>query len=230
MKQLIVRYNKQKGMMKKLFLLLGITCLSAAGFAQSGTTGDCTWAITGSFDNYTLPISGNGKMKNYHAIGVLNTPWFLDQKQIRTLQLEQGVTDLGNWAFSSCNLTSVNIPESVTSIGEGTFAGCSNLTSITTPNNVTSIGITAFANCSRLTSIIISGSVTGIGSQAFGSCSRLRDVTVEWATPLSVKKSVFAGVPLAKATLHVPAGTKARYEAADVWKKFGTIVEDVEAK
>jgi hypothetical protein len=138
MKQLIVRYNKQKGMMKKLLLLLAITCLSAAGFAQSGTTGGCTWAITGSFDDYTLTISGNGKMKNYHAIGVLNTPWFLDQGQIRTLQLEQGVTDLGDWAFYGCNLTSVTVPESVASIG-----------------------ITAFANCSSLTSIIISLHASG---------------------------------------------------------------------
>jgi RHS repeat-associated protein len=50
-------------------------------------------------------------------------------------------------------------------------------------------------------------------------------VTVEWATPLSISSTVFYDVPLSTVTLHVPVGTKALYEAADVWKNFGTIVE-----
>ncbi|MDR0429766.1 MAG: leucine-rich repeat domain-containing protein [Tannerellaceae bacterium] len=231
MKQLIVLNNKQKGMMKKLFLLLAITCLSVAGFAQSGTTGDCTWAITGPFNNDTLTVSGNGKMKNYYAIGVVNTPWLFSRENIRTLQLEQGVTSIGNWAFYELkNLTSVTIPSSVTSIGESSFWGCSSLTSVNIPESVASIGITAFANCSSLTSIIIPHSVTSIEKDAFAHCSSLTDVAVEWTTPPSIKKSIFTGASLDNATLHVPVGAKALYQVDKIWKKFGTIIEDVKAE
>ena len=59
------------------------------------------------------------------------------------------------------------IPDSVTSIGEAAFCGCTGLTSITIPNSVTSIGYDAFYGCSRLTNITIPNSVTNIGRRAF---------------------------------------------------------------
>ena len=70
------------------------------------------------------------------------------------------------------------IPNSVTSIGNSAFSGCSDLTSVTIPNSVTSIGDNAFENCSGLTSIIIPNSVTGIGEVAFFYCSSLTSITV----------------------------------------------------
>ncbi|MBQ9693489.1 MAG: leucine-rich repeat domain-containing protein, partial [Kiritimatiellae bacterium] len=64
-------------------------------------------------------------------------------------------------------LTSVTIPESVTSIGESAFSGCSGLTSVTIPEGVTSIGDLAFSGCSGLTSVTIPESVASIGDYAF---------------------------------------------------------------
>ena len=75
-------------------------------------------------------------------------------------------------------MTSVTIPDSVTSIRSYTFYKCSSLTSITIPDRVTAIGDHAFANCSRLTSVTIPDSVTSIGSYAFYKCSRLTSVTI----------------------------------------------------
>ncbi len=82
-------------------------------------------------------------------------------------------------AFYNCSdLTSIIIPNSVTSIGEKAFCGCSGLTSITIPNSVTSIGADAFAGCSGLTSVVIPDSVKSIGDSAFSGCSSLESMTI----------------------------------------------------
>ena len=78
------------------------------------------------------------------------------------------MTTIGYQAFYMCfDLTSVTIPNSVTSIDDYAFETCWNLTSITIPNSVTTIGDLAFYECSGLTSINIPNSVTTIGSRAF---------------------------------------------------------------
>ena len=88
--------------------------------------------------------------------------------------IPEGVTSIGNWAFSYCSgLTSITIPEGVTSIGGSAFSGCSGLTSINIPNSVTSIGDWAFQGCSGLTSISIPEGVTSIGWGAFSLCDNL---------------------------------------------------------
>ncbi|MBQ3508372.1 MAG: leucine-rich repeat protein [Clostridia bacterium] len=77
------------------------------------------------------------------------------------------VTGIGNQAFYSSDITSINIPDSVTSIGDHAFEGCSGLTSIDIPTGVTSIGYCAFSNCSNLASIALPDTVTSVGIYAF---------------------------------------------------------------
>ncbi|MBR3939540.1 MAG: leucine-rich repeat domain-containing protein, partial [Bacteroidales bacterium] len=98
---------------------------------------------------------------------------------LTSVTIPNSVTSIGEYAFYNCSgLTSVTIPNSVTSIGESAFRGCSGLTSVTIPNSVTTIGERAFYNCSGLTSVTIGNSVTSIGNSAFSGCSGLTSVTI----------------------------------------------------
>ena len=104
---------------------------------------------------------------------------FYECSSLTSVTIPNSVTTIGEWAFGSCErLTSVTIPNSVTSIGEGVFSGCNSLTSVTIPNSVTSIGQDAFWGCSSLTSVTIPNSVTSIGEGAFLDCNSLTSVTI----------------------------------------------------
>ena len=100
-------------------------------------------------------------------------------QEIKDFVIPEGMKYIKNFAFNGCSgLTSVTIPNSVTSIWVGAFEYCSGLTSVTIPNSVTLIGSSAFARCSGLTSIDIPNSVTSIGIAAFRFCSGLTSVTI----------------------------------------------------
>ena len=102
------------------------------------------------------------------------------------------VTSIGDNAFSSCDLTSIEIPNSVTSIGDYAFVYCSSLTSIQIPNSVTSIGDYVFYYCSSLTSIQIPNSVTSIGDYTFSNCSSLTSIKIPNSVT-SIGESAFRG-------------------------------------
>jgi hypothetical protein len=96
-------------------------------------------------------------------------------------------------------------------IREGTFAFCYSLTSINIPNSVTAIGNYAFAFCTSLTSINIPNSVTAIGNYAFEGCTSLTSVTCT-TEALTLGRSAFGGVT---ATAYVPAASAALYNTID---------------
>ena len=93
--------------------------------------------------------------------------------------IPDSVTSIGDYAFEDCSsLISVTIPDSVTSIGDYAFGSCGNLISVTIPDSVTSIGDFAFNGCESLSSITIPDSVTSIGDYAFNWCSSLTSVII----------------------------------------------------
>ena len=113
------------------------------------------------------------------------------------------------------------IPNSVTSIGDYAFFGCTGLTSITIPNGVTSIGEWAFCWCWSLKSITFPNSVTSIGGTAFQGCYALTSLTCGATTPPTLGSVVFAAISgKSNIPLYVPYGSVAAYEAAAQWNEF----------
>ena len=161
--------------MKKFFTLLCVAFCATALFANvvTGTCGDnLQWAY--DTDTHALTITGSGDM--YWSD---DRPWAQVVSEITSVSLPDGLTSIGSWAFNNCSsLTSVTIPNSVMSIGTSAFEDCSSLTSVTIGNSVTSIGKFAFFRCYSLNSITIPNSVTSIGMHAFCVCSSLTSIAI----------------------------------------------------
>ena len=88
------------------------------------------------------------------------------------------VTSIGVGAFAGYMAKDVNLPASVTSIGDHAYENCGGLTSVTLPDTVTSLGNSVFANCQQLKEVTIPGSVTKIPENAFSYCERLVTITI----------------------------------------------------
>ncbi len=115
---------------------------------------------------------------------------------IISIEIPESVTSIGNYAFKDATqLISINIPNKVTSIGYGTFWNASKLASIIIPSGVTNIGDYAFQNASSLKSIIIPTLVVSIGSNSFKGCSGLTSAIFEGISNLAILKVTISNLP-----------------------------------
>ena len=151
-------------MKTKLFTLLIALAATTTLWAQSFQSGDLYYSITSASEPFTVEVTNNG---TYTLTSVV-IPSSVEYNGITyaVTSIGQGASGgYGNGAFYGCtSLSSISIPNSVTSIVHGAFAGCSSLTSITIPKSVTDIGKTlsggtsrgpVFTYCPALTSIVV---------------------------------------------------------------------------
>ena len=144
----------------------------------SGTCGEnLTWTLT---DKGILSIEGTGAMYDYdfRRNGVNYSPWSPWTAKITGLNIGEGVSYLGNWAFMECvGLDSIAIPGSVERIGSGTFAFCEWYTELTLSEGLENIGGMAFYG-SKIDTLNLPSTLQTIGSQAFSYCLRITELTI----------------------------------------------------
>jgi hypothetical protein len=179
---------------KALFgILTVIAALAMQAHAQFNYTinADLTVTITG----YTGPSGAViiPPMINGLLVTSIGGSAFLGSG-VTSVTIPNSVTSIGAGAFWNCgSLTSITIPNGVTFIADGTFYECVSLASVTIPNNVTTIGSHAFDGCTSLASVTIPSRVTTIGDSAFADCTNLAGVYFRGNTPSLGGTNVFSG-------------------------------------
>ena len=141
-----------------LALLMGFgLSAKAQSVVQSWSIGTPTASsVTATlYSDSSFVVSGSGAMADYGSASYV--PWYSSYRNaIKTAVIGNSVTSVGNYAFSGCSkLISVTIPNSITSIGNYAFQNCSSLTSITFGNGVIGIGSYVFSGCSSLSSVVV---------------------------------------------------------------------------
>ena len=119
--------------------------------------------------------------------------YYINDKEITSIEIPSSVTTLGDCVFQGCSgLTSLTLPASITEIGSFVFEDCSGLTSLNLPAGITSIGWNAFSGCSGLTSLNLPAGITEICDAAFSGCSGLTSLTLP-AGITSIGRAAFYG-------------------------------------
>jgi len=140
---------------------------------------DACYALTGVYINdlakwCSIDFANMYGNPLYHAKNL-----YVNGILVTDIVVPEGVTSIGDGVFAGwTGLNSIIIPDSVESIGDSAFYGCTGLTSVTICDGVASIGDSAFLGCTGLTSITIPDSVTSLGESAFNACGGLTSITI----------------------------------------------------
>ena len=144
--------------------------------AETSSGGLQTNAFNTSIVAHTFS-GGNGIIVFADSVTSIGERAFCDCSGLTSVTIPNSVTSIGKYAFHGSGLTSIEIPNSVTEIKTGAFSYCRDMASVTIPNSVTSIGAAAFQMCGII-SLTIPNSVTSIGENAFTYCSLITSISI----------------------------------------------------
>ncbi len=161
-----------------------------------------------------------------------SNPLFADC-QLKTVyiggNITYGTTSKAGYSpfYRNATLETVTITDKETEISENEFYGCTALKSISMGDGVESIGNWAFSGCSSLENFKFGKGMKTIGQEAFSDCTALTSLESHTKVPPTCGANALDDINKWTCKLHVPEGTKSQYAAADQWKDFFFVEDDV---
>ena len=202
-----------------------VTCLDYQEWStQSSYTGSVYVPSTATSGGITYSVTKIGS-------------YAFKNSSVTSVTIADGIEFIGNSAFIYCyQLETLSLPTTLKSIWSQAFYYCSGLKTLTLPEGLTSIGSYAFCGCSSVTKLILPSTITTIDYQAFNNMSSLTTVISNIDVPFNINTDVFAyyvwndydrisSYLPSSATLVVPVGTTALYQAIEGWTMFDEISE-----
>ncbi|MDE7397180.1 MAG: leucine-rich repeat domain-containing protein [Muribaculum sp.] len=151
---------------------------------------------------------------------------FYDCKCLKSVDIPESVTEICDYAFDTCRDLDVKLPSKLSVIGTHAFSYCWNASeTLDIPESVVSIGSNSFYNYSKLKWLKLPTNIAEIGSQAFDNCFAIKTVEYMSENPCTAPDNIFLNSTYSNATLYIPAGTTDKYMETQPWKNFKNIVE-----
>lgn len=182
----------------RLLLLASAIATSLSAAAYDFEWADIYYNITG---NNTVEVTYSDRNNNTYS-GSVSIP-----ETVTNNGTEYSVTKIGEFAFQGSAVTSVSMPECITSIGAVAFYGCKNFESVALPESLTTLGSEAFRSCKSLKAVKIPSGVTVIPSSCFSECSSLESVTIPEGVT-TIEAAAFRSCKSLK-TIKIPSGVTA---------------------